>query len=116
MSKSEEVEIEEEFVEEAAGKEESEDKDWSEEFKVASDELVDTVKKLIREAGVRRIVIKTKDDRVLLEIPVVVGLAGIIILPSVLSVLALIAAMVTETSILVEKRVEEEQAEDETAD
>ncbi len=115
MSESEEVKIEEEFNEEEAGKEESEEKDWSEEFKVASDELVDTIKKLFHEAGVRRIVIKTKDDRVLLEIPVVLGLAGVIILPSVLTVLALIAAMVTESSILVE-RVEKEPEDDEAAD
>jgi hypothetical protein len=115
MSESEEVKIEEDYIEEEAGKEESEEKDWSEEFKVASDELVETVKRLFHEAGVRRIVIKTKDGRVLLEIPVFLGLAGIIILPSALSVLALIAAMVTETSILVE-RVEKEPEDDEAAD
>jgi hypothetical protein len=115
MSESEEVKIEEEFVEEEAGKEESEEKDWSEEFKVVSDELVETVKKLFHEAGVRRIVVKSKDDRVLLEIPVILGLAGIIILPAALSVLALIAALVTESSIIVE-RVEKEPEDDKAAD
>jgi hypothetical protein len=115
MSESEEVKIEEEFVEEETGKEESEEKDWSEEFKVVSDELVETVKKLFHEAGVRRIVVKSKDDRVLLELPVVLGLAGIIILPAALSVLALIAALVTESSIIVE-RVEKEPEDDKAAD
>ena len=114
MSESEEVKIEEEFVEEEAGNEESEEKEWSEEFKVVSDELVETVKKLFHEAGVRRIVVKSKDDRVLLELPVVLGLAGVIILPAALSVLALIAVVVTESSILVE-RVEKEPEDDDEA-
>jgi len=112
MSESEEVKIEEEFEEEEQEQEESEEKDWSEEFRVASDELVDMVKKLFHEAGVRRIVVKTKDDKVLLEIPVVLGLAGIIVLPAALSALALIAAVVTECSILIERTEKEPEVEE----
>jgi len=112
MSEPEEVKIEEEFVEEEEGNDEFEGRAWSEEFRVASDELVDMGKKLFHEAGVRRIVVKTKDDKVLLELPVVLGLAGIIVLPAAVSALALIAAVVTETSILVERAEKAPEAEE----
>ncbi len=101
----EEINVEEEFAE---GEPESKASgtEWTEEIKVASEELVETVKKLIHEAGVRRIIVKNSEKRTLLEIPLVLGLAGIALLP-VYTALALSAALVTECSILVE-RVEPE--------
>lgn len=78
----------------------------SEEFTVAAEELVETVKGLAREANVRRIIIKNKEKRILFEIPLVMGLAGIALLPFY-SALALIAALVAECTITV-VRVEEE--------
>ena len=104
MSESEEIVVEED-VEEAA--DEAEESTKSEEFVVKGEELVETVKKLAREAGVRRIVIRSKDDRTLIEIPIVVGVAGIALLPA-WSALALIAALVTECSIVVEKKSQKE--------
>jgi hypothetical protein len=101
----EEINVEEEFVED-----EPESKpngtEWTEEIKVASEELGETIKKLIHEAGVRRIIVKNNEKRTLLEIPLVLGLAGIALLP-VYAALALSAALVTDCSILVE-RVEPE--------
>ena len=111
MSESEEIVVEEDVAEPAADSEES---TKSEEFVVKGEELVETVKKLAREAGVRRIVIRNKDERTLIEIPIVLGVAGIALLPA-WSALALIAALVTECSILVEKKVEKEP-EPEVAD
>ena len=101
----EEINVEEEFVE---GEPESKTNgtEWTEEIKVASEELVETVKKLIHEAGVRRIIVKNSENRTLLELPLVLGLAGIALLP-VYTALALSAALVTDCSILVE-RVEPE--------
>jgi hypothetical protein len=112
MNDAEEIKIEEEDLNDDQENEETEEKDWSEEFKVASDELVETVKKLFHEAGVRRIVVKTKEDRVLLELPVVLGIAGIIILPAALSAVALIAAVITECSIIVERAEKEPEVEE----
>lgn len=112
MNDAEEIKIEEEDLNDDQENEETEEKDWSEEFKVASDELVETVKKLFHEAGVRRIVVKTKEDRVLLELPVVLGIAGIIILPAALSAVALIAAVITECSIIVERAEKESEVEE----
>lgn len=101
----EEINVEEEFVK-AEPESNANGAEWTEEVKVASEELVETVKKLIHEAGVRRIIVKNSEKRTLIEIPLVLGLAGIALLP-VYSALALIAALVTDCSILVE-RVEPE--------
>ncbi len=77
-------------------------KSWTEEFTVAGEELVETVRKLVREAGVRRIVVKNEQKRVLFEIPMVLGIAGIAFLP-VYASLALIAAIVADCTITVER-------------
>lgn len=106
MSEAEEIKIEED-VEEGNG--EKAEKITTEELVIKGEEVVEAVKKLIHEAGVRRIVINYKDGRTILEIPLVLGLAGIALLP-MWSALALIAALVTECSIVVE-RVEKEPEE-----
>ena len=78
---------------------------WTEELKVAGKDLLDTVMSLVHEATVRRIVIRNADKRILFEIPIVLGVAGIALLP-VYSALALIAALVADCSILVERAEE----------
>ncbi len=75
---------------------------WTEEVKVAGKDLWETLKGLFHEVNVRRIVIKNEDKRVLLEIPIVLGIAGIALLPW-WSAVALIAALATDCSILVER-------------
>jgi hypothetical protein len=100
------IRVEEDDLEEEAGEEQAGSEDWTEEFVVASEELVETVKKLIREANVRRIIVKNKEKRILFEIPLVVGVAGIALF-HVYSALALIAALVADCTITVE-RVETE--------
>ncbi|HSM56511.1 MAG TPA: DUF4342 domain-containing protein [Candidatus Sulfomarinibacteraceae bacterium] len=97
---NEEIHVEEEEAREEAS--DAKGQEWTEEFVVAGEELVDTVKRLVKEANVRRIVIKNKEKRILFEIPFVVGLAGIAFLP-IYSALALIAALVTECTITVER-------------
>ncbi len=75
---------------------------WTEEVKVAGKDLWETLKGLFHEVNVRRIVIKNEEKRVLLEIPIVLGIAGIALLPW-WSAVALIAALATDCSILVER-------------
>ena len=98
MSKSADIPVDEEVP----GTNGSQTSSTSEEFVVRGEELVETVKKFAREAGVRRIVVRNKDGKSLIEIPIVLGVAGIALLPA-WSALALIAAMVTECSIVVVK-------------
>jgi hypothetical protein len=84
----------------------------TEELVVKGEELLESVKKIVKEAGVRRIVIQYKDGRKLIEIPLVVGVLGIAVLPA-WSAIALIAALVTECSILVERVAKEPEVEEE---
>lgn len=98
----EEIHVEEEAT--AEGKAGSE-RVWTEELKVAGKDLLETVMSLVHEATVRRIVIRNSEKRILLEIPIVLGVAGIALLPAY-AALGLIAALVADCSILVE-RVEE---------
>jgi hypothetical protein len=110
MSESKEIPVEEETTDDSS--EESAGKTWSEELKVSGEELFETVKTLIHEAGVRRIIVRDRHDRVLIKIPLVLGLAGIYMLP-VYSALALIGALATDSTILVER---DGLAKPETAD
>ncbi len=110
MNETEEVLIEEETPE--GSEAETKEGITTEELKVKGEELVEAVKGLLHEAGIRRIVIKYKDGRTLIEIPIVLGVAGIMLLPT-WTALALAAALVTECTILVE-RVEKAPEEETT--
>jgi hypothetical protein len=74
----------------------------SEEFKVDGKELVEQVKKLVKEGTARRILIKSTTDKTLLEIPLVLGAVGILLAP-LLAGIAAIAALVTKCTIVVER-------------
>ncbi len=76
-----------------------------EEFKVSGEDLLRKVKELINEGNVRRIVIKNKDGKQLVELPLTVGVVGAVLAP-VLAAVGAIAALVTECTIVVEREVE----------
>jgi hypothetical protein len=79
---------------------------FKESFKVAAENLVDAVKKLLHEGNVRRIVIK-QDGRTVAEFPVTVGVVGAVVAPMLAAVGAL-AAVLTECTIEVERAVKPE--------
>jgi hypothetical protein len=74
-----------------------------EEFKVAAEDIVRTVKMLIAEGNVRRIIIKNDDGKTLIEFPLTVGVVGALIAP-VLAAAGAIAALVSKCTIVVERR------------
>lgn len=76
--------------------------EW-EEFQVSADDLVGRVKELIREGNIRRVVVRNEAGETLLEIPVTVGVIGILFAPY-LAALGAIAAMATRCTIAVERR------------
>lgn len=80
-------------------------KSRKEEFKVNGEELLAKVKEIIREGNVRRLIIKDKDGKVMIEIPLTIGVVGIVLAP-VLAAVGAIAALVTECSIVVEREDE----------
>lgn len=75
----------------------------TEEFKVSSDDIVSFIKKIIREGNARRIIIKNDEGKTLIEFPVTIGAVGALIAP-LLAAVGAIAALVTNCTIVVEKR------------
>lgn len=74
-----------------------------EEYNVSGANLVDRVRELLHEGNVTRLIIKDADDKVLLEIPATVGVVGVVLAPWLVA-LGVIAALVTNCRIVVERR------------
>jgi hypothetical protein len=74
---------------------------FKESFKVAGEQLVDAVKKLLHEGNVRRIVIK-QEGRSVAEFPLTVGVVGAVVAP-VLAAVGALAAVLTDCTIEVER-------------
>lgn len=75
------------------------------EFKVKGGQLADKVREIIEEGKARRIIIK-KDDRVLLEIPLTVGVgsaAAAVFLAPTLAALGTMAALLTDVNVIIEE-------------
>lgn len=77
-------------------------KKTTETFQIKGEDLVKKVKELIHEGNVRRIIIKNKEGKTLIEFPLTFGVVGVIIAP-VLAAVGAIAALVSECSIVVER-------------
>lgn len=63
----------------------------SSEFKVKSEDLIRKIRELIDEGNVNRIIIKDTTGKVYLEIPVTIGVIGVVIAPVLAAVGALAA-------------------------
>jgi hypothetical protein len=79
------------------------DKFRTEEFKVNGEKLLERIKELIHEGNIRKIIIKDKDGKVMMEFPMTFGVAGVLIAPQ-LAAIGAIAALLTEATIVVEKK------------
>ena len=80
----------------------SEEKFRTEEFHVDGEELLARIKKLVHEGNIRRIIIKNKEGKTVMEIPMTFGVVGALIAPQ-LAAIGAIAALLTEATIVVEK-------------
>ena len=80
----------------------SEERTWIEEIEITGSELVGRVKELIAEGNVRRLIIRSPDDRVLLEVPLTAGVAvgGVVtIFTPVLAALGAMAALLANVKV-----------------
>jgi uncharacterized membrane protein YvbJ len=75
----------------------------SEEYRVSGKDLVDRVGELLHEGNVTRVIVKDEAGKTLLEIPATVGVIGVVVAPW-LAALGVIAALVTNCRIVVERR------------
>ena len=73
-----------------------------EEIKVSADKLKSTLKQIIREGNVRRVILRNPQGRTLLDMPLSVGVASAVLLPFWVAV-GSILAMATDFTILIER-------------
>ena len=75
----------------------------TEEFKVEGEKLLARIKELIHEGNIHKIIIKDREGKVMMEFPMTFGVAGVLIAPQ-LAAIGAIAALLTEATIVVEKK------------
>jgi len=74
----------------------------TQEFSVTGEQVIEFLKKALREGNIRRIVLKDESGKPLLEIPVTIGVVGVILLP-VWAAIGAAAALVAKMTIVIEK-------------
>jgi len=80
----------------------SDEKFRTEEFKVEGEKLLAKIKELLHEGNIRRIIIKDKEGKVVVEVPMTLGIVGLLLAPQ-LAAIGAIAALLTEATVVVEK-------------
>ena len=80
----------------------SEEKVRTEEFRVNGEDLLGRIKNLLKEGNIRRVIIKDIDGKIVFEIPLTLGVVGVLIAPQ-LAAIGAIAALLTEATVVVEK-------------
>lgn len=75
-------------------------------FKVNGEELIKKFKELVKEGNVRRITIKDKSGRTIIDVPLTIGVIGTVVAP-VLAAVGAVAALITECTISVEREIKE---------
>jgi len=77
------------------------------EFNVDANSMVDKIKELIREGNIRRVIVKDRHGKTLIDIPLTVGVAGAVVAPQ-LAALGALAALLSQVTLVVE--LEEKQS------
>ena len=80
----------------------TEERTRTEEFRVEGEKLIGKIKEVIHEGNIRRIIIKDKEGKTVLEIPMTFGVVGALIAPQ-LAAIGAIAALLTEATVVIEK-------------
>ena len=74
----------------------------TQEFSVTGEQVVEFLKKILHEGNIRRVVLKDESGKTLLEIPVTIGVVGMILLP-VWAAVGAAAALVAKMTIVIER-------------
>jgi len=80
----------------------AEETTWIEEIEVAGNQLVERVKELIAEGNVRRVIIRTSEDKPILEIPLTAGavVGGVVTLfVPLVAALGALAALIARVKV-----------------
>jgi hypothetical protein len=79
-----------------------EDDNKQEEYNVKSSDVIETLKKLLREGNIRKITVRKKNGDVIASLPITFGLIGVMVAPF-LALVGAAAALLTECKITVER-------------
>jgi hypothetical protein len=71
-------------------------------IKVMAEDLVKTVRNVVKEGNVRRITVKDKEGKVIASFPLAVGVIGTLLSPA-LAALGALSALLTECTLSIEK-------------
>jgi hypothetical protein len=74
----------------------------SEEVPFSGDTLLSKIKEIIHQGNIRRLIIKNDEGRVLMDIPLTLGVVGTLLAPQ-LAAIGAVAALVLKGSIVIEK-------------
>ncbi len=80
----------------------SEEKVRTEEFQVRGEEIVSKIKEILHEGNIRRVIIKNEAGRILIDIPLTIGVVGALLVPQ-LAAIGAIAALLSHGTVVVEK-------------
>lgn len=72
-------------------------------FRVSGEELLKKIKELIREGNIREISIENKEGKIIMVLPLTLGVIGAALLPPLAAVGA-VAALLTECTIRVKRK------------
>ena len=78
----------------------SEHNTFTEEIRITADKLIETVKELLHEGNVRHIVVKNPAGDTIIEVPVTIGVVGLIVAP-ILAAIGAIAVFAADFTIVV---------------
>lgn len=81
-----------------------------EEVRVRGAQLIDKVREVVEQGRARRVIVK-KDDRVIVEFPLTIGVTGAaaaVLFAPMFAAIGAISALVTNISVIIEKETETE--------
>jgi hypothetical protein len=79
-----------------------------ESFKVSGDELLSKIKEIFKEGKARKVIIKNEKGETIKEFSLKMGAIGLVLAPQ-LAAIGAIAAMAKDWTIIIEKKVEQEE-------
>jgi hypothetical protein len=79
-----------------------------ESYKVSGDELLSKIKEIFKEGKARKVIIKNEKDETIREFSLKMGAIGLLLAPQ-LAAIGAIAAMSKDWTIIIEKKVQQEE-------
>jgi len=75
----------------------------TEKIKIKGEELLAKVKSIVKEGNARKITILNKGEKEIMSFPITIGVVGVVLAP-IFAAVGAVAALVTECTILVERK------------